>query len=203
MRFMPGRLLAVVAACAVLASSVPAQDAATKFDLKYKFAPGETIRSKVTHTSDIHTTIKNTHEKASSRAESEKVWRVSAVSPTGEATFVYSVDYVAMRGKVGDFAEVVYDSRKDVVPPEVYKGVAKTIKTPISEITLDERGRLVKREVKLQDAPANVSGGSVVLPMPTEPVAVGYSWYGTGRSISACRRLMPRSSGSRQTAAEF
>lgn len=174
MRLVYGCLAAAM--CFLFASAAGADDAA-KYDLKYKFAPGETIRSKVTHTSDVHTTIKNTHEKATSKAESEKVWRVTAVSPTGEATFEYSVDYVAMRGKVGDYAEVVYDSRKDVVPPDVYKGVAKTVKTPIAEITLDARGRVVKREVKLQNAPANVSGGSVTLPMPNEPIAVGHSWY--------------------------
>jgi hypothetical protein len=159
----------------VLTAAASAEDG-TKYDLKYKFTAGETIRTKVTHTSDVHTTIKNTHEKASSKAESEKVWRVSSVSPTGEATFEYSVDYVMMRGKVGDYAEVVYDSRKDLVPPDVYKGVAKTVRTPIAEITLDARGRAVKREVKLQNAPANVSGGSVTVPLPNEPVAVGYEW---------------------------
>ena len=174
MRLVYGCLAAAM--CFLFASAAGAEDA-PKYDLKYKFTVGETIRSKVTHTSDVHTTIKNTHESATSRAESEKVWRVIAVSPTGEATLEYSVDYVVMRGKIGDYAEVVYDSRKDVVPPDVYKGVAKTVKTPIAEITLDARGRVMKREVKLQNAPANVSGGSVTLPMPNEPIAVGHSWH--------------------------
>ena len=175
MRTLHGGMLAVVA-CLVFAGALRAQEAAQKYDLKYKFAAGETIRSKITHTSDVHTTIKNTHETATSRAESEKVWRVSTVSPAGEATFVYSVEYVVMRGKVGDYAEVVYDSRKDIVAPEVYKGVAKTLRTPIAEIKLDERGRVVSREVKLKDAPANVSGGSVTLPIPDEAIAIGHAW---------------------------
>jgi hypothetical protein len=176
MRTLHGWMLAVVA-CLVFAGASHAQEAAQKYDLKYKFAAGETIRSKITHTSDVHTTIKNTHETATSRAESEKVWQVSSVSPSGEATFVYSVEYVVMRGKVGDYAEVVYDSRKDIVAPEVYKGVAKTLRTPIAEIKIDERGRVLSREVKLKDAPANVSGGSVTLPMPNEPIAIGHAWY--------------------------
>ncbi|MEX2185347.1 MAG: hypothetical protein WD875_01075 [Pirellulales bacterium] len=178
MRTVYGRMLMAATAWILCAApAVRADETGPKHDLKYKFTAGETIRTKIVHTSDVHTTIKNTHESASSRAESEKVWRVTGVSPTGEATFVYSVDYVVMRGKVGDYAEVIYDSRKDVVAPEVYKGVAKTIGTPISEITLDDRGRAVKRETKLHNAPANVSGGSVTLPMPSEPVAIGHSWY--------------------------
>ncbi len=178
MQFYLGRSTIVAAALAISISSLRAEDAAgKKYDLKYKFTAGETLRTKITHTSDVHTTIKNTHESATSRAESEKVWRMINVSPQGEATFIYSVDYVVMRGKVGDYAEVVYDSRKDIVAPEVYKGVAKTIRLPIAEITLDQRGRVVKRETKLKDAPANVSGGSVTLPMPKEPVAIGHAWY--------------------------
>jgi hypothetical protein len=154
-----------------------AVDAATKkYDLKYHFTPGETIRTRVIHTSNVHTTIKNTHEAASSRAESEKVWRVGSVSPQGEATFVYSVGYVVMSGKVGDLAEIVYDSRKDAIPPDVYKGIAKTLHGPISEITLDARGRVTKRETKLENAPANVSGGSVTVPFPAEPIAIGHTW---------------------------
>jgi hypothetical protein len=174
---MHGRLPAFALVCALLTSVSYAEESDKKYDLKYKFTAGETIRTKVNHTSEVHTTIKNTHESATSRAESEKVWHVTSVSPDGEATFVYLVDYVVMRGKVGDYAEVVYDSRKDLVAPEVYKGVAKTIRTPIAEITLDERGRVVKRETKLQNAPANVSGGSVTVPMPDEPIAVGHSWF--------------------------
>lgn len=177
MRSMHGRLPAFALVYALLTSMAHADDAAKKYDLKYKFTAGETIRTKIVHTSEVHTTIKNTHESATSRAESEKVWQVTNVAPGGEATFVYSVDYVVMQGKVGDFAEVVYDSRKDIVAPEVYKGVAKTIRTPIAEITLDERGRVTKRETKLQNAPANVSGGSVTVPFPKEPAPVGHSWY--------------------------
>lgn len=153
-----------------------AQEKAT-YDLKYRFTKGETIRTNVKHTSAVHTTIKGSHESATSSAESEKVWEVFQVTPSGEASFVYSVEYVVMRGKVGDLAEVVYDSRKDAIVPEVYRGIAKTVRTPIAEISLDARGRMSKRLARLQDEPANVSGGSVTIPFPIEPIPVGHAWH--------------------------
>jgi hypothetical protein len=173
-----GLLFAAVLGYVVVAARAdePAAPAGPKYDLKYKFTAGETVRSKIVHTSTVHTTIKNTSETATSRAESEKVWRVSTVASDGTAYFDYSVEYVAMRGRVGDAAEVVYDSRKDVVAPEAYKTLAKTLRTPIAEVELDPHGRVLSRTNKLEGVPANVSGGSVTVVFPAEAIAVGHTW---------------------------
>jgi hypothetical protein len=101
---------------------------------------------------------------------------VTDVDAQGRATFEYSIEHLNMRGKIGDQAEVGYDSAKDKVVPTVYKGVAQTVGIPLSVIVLDPKGKVLKREQKLANAPAHVSGSEVTIPLPSEPVAVGDVW---------------------------
>jgi hypothetical protein len=148
--------------------------AAAKYELRYRFTVGETIRTKITHASAVSTTIKGVDEQATSHSESVKVWKVTATQPA-KATFLYSVEYVAMRGKVGEQAEVTYDSRKDTIVPEMYRGVAKTVGIPLAEIALDSRGIVLLREEKYK-GPGASGGGAVTIPLPATPVPIGHVW---------------------------
>jgi hypothetical protein len=154
------------------AAASPANPA--KYDLRYRFTVGETVRTKITHASAIATTIKGVDEQATSHSESVKVWKVTEALPA-KATFLYSVEYVAMRGKVGEQAEVIFDSRKDSIVPEMYRGVAKTVGIPLAAITIDARGTVLKREEKYK-GPGASGGGAVTVPLPPTPVAVGHVW---------------------------
>ena len=152
-----------------------AEPAAKTYDLRYKFTKGETIRTRVVHTSAIRTTIKKETEAATSLAESIKVWKITDVNEQGHATFTHLVEHVKMRGKVGDQAEIRYDSKRDKVAPIGYEGVAKTIGVPLSVITLSPHGIVLKREQKLAEG-SNASGSEVTVPLPGKPIGIGKTW---------------------------
>jgi hypothetical protein len=156
------------------AAKPSATTSSAKYDLRYRFTVGEAIRSKITHASAVATTIKGVDEQATSHSESVKVWKVTDAQ-SAKATFHYYVEYVAMRGKVGEQAEVLYDSRKDTIVPDIYRGVAKTVGIPLATITLDSRGTVLKREEKYK-GPGASGGGAVTVPLPSTPVAVGHVW---------------------------
>jgi hypothetical protein len=156
------------------AAAPTAPAAGAKYDLRYRFTIGETIRAKITHASSVSTTIKGVDEQATSHSESVKVWKVTAAEPA-KSTFLYSVEYVVMRGKIGEQAEVTYDSRKDTIVPDMYRGVAKTVGIPLAAITLDPRGAVLRREEKYK-GPGASGGGAVTIPLPAAPVPVGHVW---------------------------
>lgn len=147
---------------------------AAKYDLRYRFTVGETIRTKITHASAVATTIKGVDEQATSHSESVKIWKVTDAQPS-KATFLYSVEYVLMRGKIGEQADVTYDSRKDTLVPDMYRGVAKTVGIPLAAITIDARGAVLKREEKYK-GPGASGGGAVTVPLPPTPVPIGHVW---------------------------
>jgi hypothetical protein len=150
--------------------------AGPKHGLRYKFISGEIVRTEVTHTSSIQTTIKSTQESATSSATSVKVWKVLEVDAAGRAKLEQSVEWVRMSGRIDDQAEVIYDSRKDTVVPLIYKGVAETIGVPLAVVTLDPRGKVLRREQQLARSQANVTGNEVTIPLPGQSVAVGETW---------------------------
>jgi hypothetical protein len=148
-----------------------------KYLLQYKFTPGEIIRTRVLHNSSIRTTIKKDTETAASRAESVKSWKVHKVDDQGRASIEYQVDYVSMQSKIGEQAEVRYDSRIDTVVPINYKGIADTVGIPLSIITLSQRGMVLKRERLIADQKEEQgSNAEVTVPLPEGPVAVGETW---------------------------
>ncbi len=152
-----------------------AEPGAKTYDLKYKFTAGETIRTRVVHRSAIRTTIKKETESATSLAESIKVWKVTAVNDQGHTTFVHQIEQVKMRGKIGDRAEVRYDSTKDKIAPIGYEGIADTVGVPLAIITLSPRGYVLKREHRLASS-ANAGGSEVTIPLPSKPVPIGQTW---------------------------
>ena len=147
--------------------------AAEKQKLRYKFLPGETIRWQVEHRAQVRTTVGGTTQTAETFSGSIKVWQVSQVAPNGDATFVHSVESVDMRQKLTGRQEVTYNSATDAAPPPGFEDAAKSVGVPLSVITLDARGGVVRREQKL--AQPNTQA-KMTLPLPEQAVAVGDQW---------------------------
>lgn len=176
---LPRTLLVLVAVvCTSLARADDAaidSAAADKVTLAYKFKTGDTLHYSIDHRASIRSTIEGTTQKALTRSESVKVWKVIDVMPDGEIEFMHMVDRVKMTNHLPDRAEMVYDSEKDTVPPPGFEDAAAAVGVPLSVIRMTPQGEVVDRDVK-HHQPAADTEAPVTLLLPKDPVAVGDSW---------------------------
>ena len=118
---------------------------AEKYDLKYRFRKGEQVRYNVVHLVTMETRIKGITKIAKSRSVSTKLWRISDIDPKGNITFVYFVERANMWQSLTGQKEVRYNSETDKTAPPRYQSVASSIGVPISRVTINNRGKIVKR----------------------------------------------------------
>lgn len=157
-----------------------AEDAASSTDetaktylLRYKFKAGESIRTKVVHQAAVKTTISGTSQTARTTSISVKRWDVKEIDSKGQIAFVHSVDYVDMKNDVTGRDTVRFDSRAGQEPPPGFEDVARRVAVPLSIITMDSRGKIIRREEK---APGNTNTSQLTMPLPEEAVPVGHTW---------------------------
>ncbi len=149
---------------------------APKYMLRYQFHPGETLRWEVAHRVKVRTTVSGTTQTAETVSTSVKVWKVKDVKPDSSATFHHQVERVDMRQKLSGQAEVRYNSQADKSAPPGFEDVAKSVGAVLSIVTMDAKGKILKRERKQVAAAAAHSEGQMTIPLPEVPVAVGHTW---------------------------
>jgi hypothetical protein len=154
-------------------NSISLADSST-YDLKYKFKPGETVRWEVVHRAAVDTTIQGTNQTAETRSISVKAWKITEISDEGQIKFIHSVESIDMWQKSQGRQEVRYNSRTDETVPAGYEDVAKAVGIPLTAVTIDQRGKVVSRVEKHPQA--NMNATPITMPLPDEPVAVGYTW---------------------------
>ncbi|MEX0979171.1 MAG: DUF6263 family protein, partial [Pirellulales bacterium] len=145
-----------------------------KYDLKYKFTPGETLRSEVVHRATVQTTIQGTSQTAETESKSIKVWKVQKVADDGTVTFAHLVENIDMWQRTTGRQEVRYNSQTDKEAPPGYEEVAKAVGVPLSVVTMDNKGTILKRSETRQQ-PMSMST-QMTMPMPKLAVAIGDSW---------------------------
>jgi hypothetical protein len=155
------------------AAEAGAQD--QKHALRYKFRPGETVRSKVVQQTKIETTIAGTTQTAEMTSISTKAWRVTSVNDEGHTTFDTMIEAVDMRQQMSGRLEVKYNSQTDKKPPAGYETAAASVGKVLTTITIDPTGKLLRREKKNQINVDNLNA-LIVPPLPAEPVAIGEPW---------------------------
>lgn len=170
------RLLASIALVSLLAASASVHAAENeKVTLTYKLKAGDTLRYSIDHRASVRSTIEGTTQKAITRSESVKVWKVIDVMPDGEMEFMHMVDRVKMTNRLPERAEMVFDSEKDKTPPPGFEDAAAAVGVPLSVIRMSPRGEVIDREVKHRQ-PAADTEAPVTLLLPEGPVAVGDTW---------------------------
>lgn len=185
-RFLPPALVLALCAAVVPAASVPAQEeapiatntqnpGAEKYTLRYRFQPGEIVKSRVVQQTKIETTIAGTTQTAEMTSVSTKSWRVTDVDSQGRTTFETMVENIDLKQKMSGRQEVRYNSQTDKKPPPGYESAAESVGVILTEIQIDPAGKLLKREKRAQSNLDNANA-LVVVPLPADPVAVGASW---------------------------
>jgi hypothetical protein len=152
----------------------PARAKGEKYDLKYKFAAGETLRSEVVHRAKVQTTIQGTTQTAETESRSVKVWVVENVADDGTVTFEHRVENIDMWQRTTGRREVRYNSETDKEAPPGYEHMAEAVGVPLSTVTMDVRGTIVKRKEN-QELPTSVST-QMTMPLAERPIAIGESW---------------------------
>src|SRR5262245_7943055 len=147
-----------------------------KYALRYKFKPGDVIRTQVWHQVSLETTISGTTQTADTTSGSVKVWRIQDIDSDGRVTLEHSVESVDMRQKLSDRQEVTYNSKTDKQPPPGYENVAKSVGVPLTMFVIDSSGNLLKRIDKRSNPPADAQNSQVAVPLPERQVARGESW---------------------------
>jgi len=167
-----------------------------KFLLKYKFKPGETIRTRVVHRATVQTSIQGTTQKADSQSSSVKVWQIEGVEEDGSATFSHMVEHIDMWQRTTGRNEVRYNSdQPDEVPPG-YEEVAKSVGSPLSVVTMDPRGKILKRKETRQQPVAMST--QMTMPLPEGPIQIGESWSSPGEVDVAQKDGTPKKIKTRQ-----
>ncbi len=147
-----------------------------KYTLRYQFHPGETLRWNVEQRTQMRTSVSKSTQDAETASFSMKTWRVKEVRPDGTAAFEHRVDWVDMRQKLSGSQEIRYDSRTDKTAPPGFQDVAAAVGVPLSTITLDPQGKIVKRQKHAVKGSSSQENGEITLPLPAEPIAIGHIW---------------------------
>jgi len=144
------------------------------YTLRYKFGEEQVLRSKVVHLVTVETKIKGTSQTAQSRSISIKNWKVEEVDQEGNATFVHQVENIDMWQKVTDRPELAFNSETDDIPPAIYANAAKAVGIPLSRITVDPQGKVLKRE---HLGGTQTSESRILAILPVHEIKVGASWF--------------------------
>jgi hypothetical protein len=155
-----------------------ANDGAERYQLQYKFSPGEVFRCKVTHLTTVETKIRGVAETVKTRSVSTKAWRILSVDQAGNVTFTYTVEDVSMWQQPSGREEIRYDSAKDKEPPDEYRQVAETVGVSLGTITISASGGILRRENARPQF--NPGIGELTVPLPPHPVKIGDSWSTEG-----------------------
>lgn len=156
------------------AETEPAAPVAPKYDLTYKFSPGEQVRTEVVHKAAVQTTIDGSTQKAETQSKSVKVWTVGEVKDDGTVKFLHTVDSIDMWQRTQGRKEVRYNSQTDSEVPPGYEEVAAAVGKPLTIITMNNRGKILKREEK-RAQPIGAST-QMTIPLPEGPIAIGETW---------------------------
>jgi hypothetical protein len=155
-------------------AKAPAPFGGLKYDLEYRFTPGEVLRSEIVHRATVQTSIQGNSQTAETLSKSIKRWEVDKVTEEGVVTFVHQVESIEMWQKTQGRQEVRYNSQTDGEAPPGYEQVASAVGVPLTIVTMDNRGKILKR-IEKREQPSSMST-QMTMPLADHPVAIGESW---------------------------
>jgi hypothetical protein len=144
------------------------------YQLRYRFRAGDRLVYRVEHVATVDTTIQGNRQTSKSRSVSTKLWQVQQVGTDGTIEFEHSIRDVDMWSQVNGREPIRYQSREDEEPPLEYESISQTIGKPLSVVTIDQTGKVVKRDDKVQQL--ELGFGGLVVPLPSESVKIGATW---------------------------
>jgi hypothetical protein len=155
-------------------AKAPAPFGGRKYDLEYRFTAREVLRSEIVHRATVQTSIQGNSQTAETLSKSIKRWEVDDTTAEGVVTFVHQVESIEMWQKTQGRQEVRYNSQTDSEVPPGYEQVAGAVGVPLTIVTMDNRGKILKR-IEKREQPTSMST-QMTMPLADHPVAIGESW---------------------------
>jgi hypothetical protein len=155
-------------------AAATAKAAEATYQLRYKFTPGEVVKTKVTHLVTMDTKIQGVSQTDKSRSISTKVWQIQKVTDDGKITLINSIESVDMWQQSSGRQEVHFNSASSEKPPPQYEAVKKTIGKPLATITIDPHGKVLER-LDAFKSPSNAIG-DLTITFPGKPLKIGQEW---------------------------
>lgn len=165
---------AIISLLAVVAPVCASADESQQYQLRYKLRAAEEVVTRVVHQSQTQTAIAGAAQDSSSHTTSIKTWLVQSVDPSGNMTFVYSIDSVRMQQSIGDETQS-YDSQMSEHVPEVFKNVAHSVNVPLATITISPIGEVIARDKDFRCPLLGI--GDITIALPTQPLSIGAQWH--------------------------
>lgn len=146
-----------------------------RFDLKYRFAQDTKLRWEIEHTRATKMHMVGEAQETSTRDRLITQWNFTAVESDGTFQFENMIESMMLWRKVGEDAPIMYDSTQPDkgVPPE-FREMQVVVGKVISAIGADSSGKILERRSDYKKTKLGV--GEILVPLPSEPVAVGQSW---------------------------
>ena len=176
----------LLATFAISISSLAAADLTAELDkatsratnekhlLRYKLQKGERVSYEVQQLATVDTTIAGNNQQTKLRSKSQRSFVVTNVNGDGDFEFQHIIDSVDMWSEVSGNQAVRYNSKTDKEVPAEFQNVADMIGIPISEITMNSLGKIVKRTDKVKQQ--NLGMGGLSIPLPEAEIAIGHKW---------------------------
>ena len=79
---------------------------------------------------------------------------IDDVAADGSVTFTHSVESIDMWQKTQGRTEIRYNSQTDAEPPPGYEEAAAAVGVPLTAITMNDHGKILKRQEKRHSRPA-------------------------------------------------
>lgn len=166
--------------------------------LQYKFQPGQFFYYEVAdHVRYVTQQAGNAFETLQ-RNDSAKHYRVVTIEEDGSALLEPIIDRIRMSAKLPEKKMVEFDSVKDQLAPPEFQRHKETVGKPLARFLFTPSGELKSVRLLGDDLPPLVATAaakadpkmSFLIPLPTEPIAVGHRWKQKyNESISAGQGL--------------
>lgn len=176
------RAAAAIAAIALVAtlltSAHGAEDAVPhgKYQLAYKFSMGDVLRYRVTHATNVRSTVDGSTQTVKTESDSVKVWKVTDVLPSGEIEFIHLVESVKMTNETPGQPSRTFDSTSPDPPAPGFEAAARAVGVPLVVVRISPNGKVTSREDKIAQAKKPSDDMPITLELPDKPVAVGEKW---------------------------
>ncbi len=158
-----------------LLDAATAKLAGGEVTLAYKFKPGETFRTKITHLATVDTKVNGVSQVVKTRSVSGKTWQIEKVDEEGNITFTHTVEWVDLWNKVSDRPEVKFDSRTKAEPPPGYENITQSLGKPLATITMNPAGQVIARTDARKTF--NPGIGDLAVPLPSQSIKIGGKWH--------------------------
>jgi len=167
--------MGLVSCLLIATGAVSAQTSPKTYVLEYHFKPGQVLEFQSKQSSNFNTTIQGQSFKTTSELHMVKRWKVLDVSENRSARVEVANLEIQMRGNDGT-RTIDFDSRNPEKQPAEFANLLLMVGKPLGVVTVSPAGTVSEVKRLIEANGVDLGLGSVFLPLPEDPVAIGDQW---------------------------